>query len=524
MTSWLKSEVLSSSKWGYFSWGFVGAYGIHVIPFQYCVDGRNRRVVNWATVPRAWYYAISENPESITQKKIRWLVSNTNLYTVCNQKFWEVNTETWSWTEKSTTDFSNDVETNVVTYGKYTICLTWDDYPFVYDRVADTRTKLTSSNIEAWSVPRFWTRFAYWTYVVWWWNKKNVLYISRGVTTANPEYAYDWVWTWSEKLELPSNIEWIASNKEYLFLFLEDEVRFLTTQSLASVGSFTNTYTTPLAWENRPASQRSIVVADNFVFFLTKNNEIASVNYTPWVTADPVSVISNKWDQNIQRLLRKLDSDQSNSFGYFHKEKWLVKWHVRTKWEPINNIVIVYDVVNKQFYIDNNKYFGCWVKHNWNYYCGNDSVAFIYIDETGKDDDGWPIKWYREWWYWSPWDKSMRTEYREVGIWWQIDETTTITLKVKVDGFTEKTEDISWEDVLATGQWSYSHWEYAYGQTPSIDVVRPFEKVISPWNLRARGKLINARVERNGKWLDFALSWLWVWYIPLNDTDKADKL
>lgn len=526
MAERLKMKQLQTDTWGYFSWGIVGGEGIHITWLKYALDGRNWRIKNGALTPRDGFYAISEDPETLWAKKIRGITDNQALFVVCDKMFYEVNVDTGAWTELSSmwNRFTNDVDIEFINFWKYTICFSWDDYPRVWDNVADTRTKLTSSNIESWSVPRFGAKFAYWTYVAWWWAKSNILYISRGVTTTNPQYAYDWVWSWSEKLETQSNIESIVSNRERLYIFTEESIEIITTNSLASVGSVTTTYAVPIAWKNRVGSHRSVVVADNIIMFLTKENEIKTIAYFPWITEADIGNLSNRQWRSIQSFMSTLDVDQSGSFGYFHKEKKLVKWHLREKGYTFNNIILVYDITNDERYIDDNKYFSCSTEYNWVYYTWSDVTAFVYIDEIGGDDDGWPVTGYRNWAYWCPWLSNVRSEYREAGYSGQIGVNTSINVDVLVDDVIEKAETIIWNDITTKALWSEPvgketiAWEYA-----DVSMVK-FEKTISPWNLRARGKMIHSNISWSWLSQQFALSWLSIGYLPLWDTDKADKL
>jgi hypothetical protein len=192
----------------------------------------------------------------------------------------------------------------------------------------------------------------------------------------------------AEKLLMQSTIEALAANKERLFIFTEKNIEVITAQSLLSVGTTTATYSTPISGENRAACHRSVVVADDLTFFLTRKNQIKTIGFMPGKTEAVVGPLSNREGMNIQSFLNTLDTDQSNSFGYYHKEKQLVKRYLRESGETMNNICLVYDIANDNFYIDDNQYYSCSVEHEDEYYCGNDATPFIYIDETGSDDDG----------------------------------------------------------------------------------------------------------------------------------------
>lgn len=525
MAEWLNMKQLQDQNWGYFSWGIIGGKWIHVTPLRYATDGRNWRVVNGALTCRDWFYAISEDPEWLWPKKIRGITSNGGIYVVCDQKFYEVDVSTWAFTERSSVGnrFANDVDVNMINFWKNIICLSWDDYPWVYNTSSNAWAQLTSSNIESWANPHIWAKFLYGTYVAGTGTKNNVLYISRWVTTTHPEYAYDWVNS-AEKLELQSPIEWIVASKERLYIFTEETIEILTAQSLLSTWWATSTYTIPIGWENRIASHRSVVVADNIIFFLTKDNQIKTISYVPGITENDIWTITNRQGLNIEKILSTLDADQSWSFGYFHKWKSLVKFNVKEWGETMNTLWLVYDLTNDNFYVDDNKYFSCVAKYNGKYYAWSDATPFVYIDEIWGDDDGWPIVWYRNGAYRAPWLGGSRTEYREAMFMGQIGADTDVNFDILIDDVIKWNGTISWsaisssalgsEPIAYTAIW----WEY------EANSLLKFEKSYWPWDLRARGNMIQVNLDWSGMALEFAISWLAIWYLPLWDTDKWNKL
>lgn len=526
MAERLKMKQLQDDMWGYFSWGIIGWKGIHITPLRYSVDSRNTRVVNGSLTNRDGFYTLSADPEGLGAKKIRGMTSNTNLYVVADKKFYTVDTDTGAWTEQSSIGnrFTNDVDINFVNFGKYTICLSGDDYPWVYNRVADTWTKLTAANIEATALPRFWAKFAYGTYLAGNSTKKDILYISRGATSVNPEYSFDYVWAGSELKQMQSNIESVVANKERLFIFTEESIEIITTQSLASTGGITSTYSIPIAGKNRVAAHRGVVVADDIIFFRTKKNQIKTISYIPGVTEASIGTLTSRKWFDLDNYMSLLDSDQSEIYGYYHKEKQLVIRHVRGEGETINTETLVYDIANDNFYPWDNKYFSCGTEHNDEYYTGDCSTAYIYIDEKGSDDDSWPISWYRNWAYWCPWLTNVRYEYREVGLSGQIGTNTTINVSVLVDDIIEKEDSIVGADEFVSGVASWAIAEDAIAADYAENNLLKFEKVISPGNLRARGKMIQVNVSGSGVMQDFALSGCSIGYLPLGNTDTEDKL
>ena len=63
--------------------------------------------------------------------------------------------------------------------------------------------------------------------------------------------------------------------------------------------------------------------------------------------------------------MNTLDDDQGDSFGYFNRNENLIKRFLKTKNSNLNDICLVWDLINKTRLVDENKYFsGSVVKDN----------------------------------------------------------------------------------------------------------------------------------------------------------------
>jgi hypothetical protein len=140
-----------------------------------------------------------------------------------------------------------------------------------------------------------------------------------------------------------------------------------------------------------PASYRSTVVADDLVFFFTTSKQVKSLNYTQGITEAQVGNISERASQSIKDFMLTLDDDQSESFGYFNNDTRTVHRHLKTKGAIFNDVVLVYDIINDTFEIDDNKFYSCATLHDGAYYTGSSINSFTYQDEFGTDDDGYAI-------------------------------------------------------------------------------------------------------------------------------------
>lgn len=95
--------------------------------------------------------------------------------------------------------------------------------------------------------------------------------------------------------------------------------------------------------------------------------------------------------------------------------------------------MLVYDVINDNFLIDTNKYFSDIVKCDGKYYAGSDTNGEIYLDDTGNMDNGQPIRRERRNAPLSFGNPNIRKEFREVNIYGEIEDGTSINVEVFVE-------------------------------------------------------------------------------------------
>ena len=367
----------------------------------------------------------------------------------------------------------------------------------------------------------FWAVFQDNIWLVWADEKSNTIYKSRAWNREKPRQVLDFIGDWSDDLTKKSNILWVASLRWTFYIFTEDSIDAITTESVTSVWWVYTVYSTPIAWENQLANYRAVVIADDSVFFWTKGNRLKTLNYKQWFTEISVGDIT-VWTP-IQKFLDTLDPDQSQCFWYHNKEEYTVHFHLRQHAEPFNNIVLVYEIANDNLLIDNNKYFSDVVKFDWKYYAGSGINDEIYQDETWNNDCGTEISWYRDMTNIYISNPNYRKEFRELDIVWEKDSLGDIQVDISVDWKNVLTTMIEWQ------QW-YPIW-FASTATATemtaweaVEVwTTTFEKVVSAGNLRAKGKWIQVRF--SGKWYwKSVLSNMTIWYRPMTDHEMTDRL
>lgn len=138
-----------------------------------------------------------------------------------------------------------------------------------------------------------------------------------------------------------------------------------------------------------------------------------------------------------------LDDDQSQCFGFYDSFAKLAKWYVKSRGSTVNDLVLIYDLVAKTFLVDNNKFFSCVAEHNSKIYAGSMLNGNTYEDETGYDDDGAEIAWYRVSAPFSAGTHSKNKIWKDFEHTGTINTLTTIQQDIIVDGNVVDTSTIS---------------------------------------------------------------------------------
>ena len=519
MIEWIKVQAIKAP----FSQGIVMDKGVHLMPEQYTPYAKNIRIKSWTTTKRNGYIRVVDKgketwEDNVTEEYIDNMISDwTDLYALADGKLYKVDFSTdLSMTRYTSSTFDADV--SLIRCRKYLIFLSENTNKWYYlDTSAWTGWALTITDNAKF---RFWEMYKQQLYLAWWWDYSNVLYGSRSYKYTSPSDVLDFDWDWSQQLMFSSKIMGLAGIREQLFVFTENSIEILA-QSDAEWWIVAD-YSIPIAGSNQPANPRMVVKADDLVFFWTKENQMKSLNYMQGVTESVVWDISHRQNLSIKDFTETLDEDQSNSFGYYNRNNKTVHRHLKQRWEPIPNIVLVYDVNTDSFYLDTNKYFSCVAEHKNKYYWGSAFATIIYHDDVWPTDDWVAIEWERDTAILSVGSPVYRKEFREVNIYWEKDDDVDINVSVLVD----------WKTVFE-GTIKASGWSTDWFASRSIaekpiafetekSTIKPFEYIITRWNLRNRWKKIQLIFKGSSNW-EFCLSGMEIGYKDLYDNKMEDK-
>ena len=489
-----------------FSSWIVDSYWENLMQSANTPNCRNIRLKNWSTTIRKWY---TSKIASNVGTKIMGIVTNSlndKLYVVMNKNLYSVNTTTRAYSTAIWAVSTTDTPINFVTYDKYTIILNGEDYPYLYD--GSSLSQLGSWNITNWANAGVWTSFADFTIVAWTWAYANQLFISKPIVSTAITDCYDWVDATADIRTMKSNILGMVSTLDRLIVFCENSIEWLDRSTVATVWGKSVFYTKPIGEWDKLASHRSIVAAGDKIFFITKDNKIKTIDYIQGTSDLRIGNLSDQEKQSISLFMENLDSDQSESFWYFNKTENLIKRHVKSQGALFIDTVINYDLINKTFLPDDNKYFSCAEEYDKKYYCGGDVNSNLYQDEVWYDDDWEGISWYRRSKDDPLGNPQIRKSVRGVWVNWQINSLWSFNMEVYVDW--EKatsTKTINWVGIIPWSLSSAVIWGTeiggeAIGGDPiqgSAFIMNNFNWKLSKSKLRQKGLRVQTKYYGNTK-------------------------
>lgn len=499
---------------GVFSKGLIDDVWEHNYPIEFSSRSKNVRIINNSLYVRNGYNKVFDGA---SVNRVYELISNWDLYAIYNRHLYSIDLDAWTATQESTSQMT-DARLRSLVYGKYIMIFSGGGYPYVYDVQADSFSQLTSSNIASGSNPWLGATYANFTFVAGSGNNSNILYISRGITSANPEYSYDRSGSWSETLYLKWNIKGFAATLQRLFVFTDKTIAFLDESTLTEIGWVTVSFTKDISKDNVPVSPESIVVAQDRIFMITTDKNVKEVGRA-WVNDLEVSNLSEREWQSIRRWMKRLDDDLSNTVGIYNQEENIVVRHLQTKGAGINNRTLIYDLTNDTFLVDTGKIFGCIAYHNNKLYTGGYTTAHIYEENSGNDDDGASIP--RERVTSKIGDSRIVSMFKQLWLTGEHNALSTLNVDVIVDD-----KVVAWPYTLSgESSNSWGIWSVPIGSSPiggeNKEVLPvPFSKLQS---FRYSGERIQIRLYGEKYWGVTVLNELGVWSIALRELQRSSS-
>lgn len=495
------------------------------IPAQYLSISKNARIVDKTVTKRFW--TKTRAYFSTISWEIQGITYNTQPLVVMGGKLYKINETTRAETDLGSVWTTEKV--NMMTYGKYTIIFTGIGFPYYYDGTTLTQsTGTTCYDVK----PIIAERFQGFTFMVGnTTGTDNILYISRPVTPTNPEYCVDWVWTNSEKITYDSKILGLVSSMNRLIIFTENKVEYIGKDSLSTIGEIATLISTPIGNGGQLASWASVMAGGDTVMYLTRNNTINTLFYAQGTVEPTIADLTDDVAFTITQYLNKLDSDQSNSFGYYDDTKKEFHWFLREIWIPYNNTVLIYDIWNATWTTDTKKFFNDVIVAGNKVYAGSSINCSIIEVNTGYDDDLMPIEFEIQ-----DSDIMLGTLKEKIFSGRQtsggVNKATNLKFTTLVDDNNCSSTYIKWIDYFideettsTAGLWDTEIGGDAIGGLKEWDVnkLKQFDKTLDHWYIYRRGTRIKRNITENSLWSYFYLDYLTLFAETTGNIKLNDK-
>ena len=358
----------------------VASKSVNNIPDFYLSLSRNARIYDGGIGPRRGKTLLKSS--TLGTRNRGGFTLGGKLYQVTNSKIYETSLVDGTQTEKATVGY--DAQCDVLTYGSnIAIIVSSGQAPKVYDGATTVTTPATvpASNTGIIEYCRGFSFLAGGT-------GGNILYVSRPITAANPEYAYDWTGSGSQNITYDKPIKALKATLNGLYVFTEDLVDFLGANALQNVAGSATLISTPIGAAAYPVNNLNVAAAGDKIFWVSKNLQVMTVNYVPGIASTQIGELSARPVVSIKEFLDTLSTDQATSFGFFNENDQTVQFHLRSASSGFNDEALVYDTVNDTWNVDTGKNYNNVVKIGFAYYGLSDVNSSVYQDDVGFSDNG----------------------------------------------------------------------------------------------------------------------------------------
>ena len=493
----------------------VASKSVNKIPTEYMKYSQNARIFDWWIWPRKWKRLIINS--TLWTKNQGAFELNSKLYQVTNSKIYEIDTVNETQTEID--DLWYDERVDVLVYNsQYAIIASeWEIL-----QVFDWTTITTPATVPAWDTGGI-LEYTRWYSFYWIWN---ILYISRPITAANPEYGYDFTGAWSQNISFDSKITGLKGTMNWLYIFTEDKVEFIWANSLQNVAWAAAFISTPLWFGWEPVNNLCIAASWEKIFYITKNLQVNTINYIQWTDSPTIWQISNRPVISIKEFLNTISPEQPSAFAFYNKNDEIIEFHVRENNSLFDNKVLVYDIPNDTWNIDIWKNYNYVVKFWYENYWFSDINSNIYKDNEWYNDAWTSIKFLLRTQNMNQWAIRQKLYWWLLTAWW-VWTQTELKYKVLVDNQSVFTDSITWNINNIDSLWEIGGetiwWEPIWWELNYISEITPFDRIADEWRIWNSGKRIQIEISSNSQIQDFIIDVLWIRAKQTSHTDISSK-
>ena len=283
------------------------------------------------------------------------------------------------------------------------------------------------ANVPTDFAPAFWVVFNGCLWVSWWSTNPNIVYKSLWWIYDNdgkfiaPAYD-DFTTTGSDQFTFEETITGLCANAQALFYFTKNTVSVTGQSDIETVQisngwsrvSYTTSVLTVKEWS---INHWGIVWVGNDVYYITPSNKICKIHRWSNIYGYEVQELSSRKYAGCDELMKSIDKDQSDCWGYYIPNEDIIKWFFKSKGSSVHDICVVYDVDKDKFLVDTGELYYDGTNFKGRVYALSEVEAKLYEDEVGLDDDDSPIPfeyWTKEFYISDPSFKKIFWELRTV--------------------------------------------------------------------------------------------------------------
>lgn len=429
-----------------------------------------------------------------------------------------------AWTALTAASFTSGTNIDAVSYGDWLFVFNGVDKPH---RVANTTVSQPMTKPDSIAsannfLPSFGDIYNNRLFVAGVPTSPNSVYISKSATTAQPTYVYDFSGTIASgiadanEVVLNNRITAIRKLSTAIVIFTVDGAVYIP--GFRDIGNGVEPERQPIGGSGGAVSQKSTVVVNNDIYYLTANKEIRSIRRD--ITNNQQSMVTLPISRKIQRFLDdEIDTDLSSAFGYFAESRREVHFYLRRKGEVNNSIRIVGNLDRMDesgapaWYIDDNMAMRSGTVMKGVTYIGSTTVGQVYEDGVGNaDDDDSAIASIRVSKEYVANDSLMLKNFKGVHIFGDLTATTELTADVYIDDVLITSETISIADNAANsliggiGTEEVGNFEVGDEGEDSTPNQADFYNFVKRIPLRKRGKKLVLVISADGTNNEFNLS------------------
>lgn len=482
---------VQTKKWLAFSWWFVDNLDESLMWDSFSTYLRNGRLKNWWIIIRPWFSLFKELS---VWKPISIWVYNDKLIIRYNQdtnKKLILVDEDWVVTEITTdTKISSDNKMNFLNIWNRVYCFNWvDDYGYLEWTTYSLPVQLYKPS-----------------FGVIWWSSMWISWFTTNSNTIRKSVAnnfVDFTSAWKQDFEAPEAVTWFGTTNETLYIFTKNSISAISLNDVSETPSWFFFNSRPINTQEWAINHNSIINVWVNTYFLTPNNKIQQIirwNNNNWYEILELSHREWWW---ISNLMDWLDKDQSESFWIYLPQENIIKWHLKKEWSTINDIVIIYNVLEDKFLIDEFKYFNWSIILNWQQYSISAIEPKIFKDEFWNDDDWSAIDFEYHTKSFDFLDKWRKKVLRETFTSWQIGILTDLIQEIYIDWSLVDTKTIQWNNYYKWDSWI---WIFEIWTKPIWEEYEELQDLFdftiyrTKWNLNIKWKKIKYVFKSNSLW------------------------